>query len=124
MSDTPDYKNGEPEPKHVEGGPSMHDLLVQDLSDLFEKESVGREVQLEILGEVLHRKYYGLHKYGTILQAHNGRKPLKDAVEEVVDLCVYLRQASIEEPENENIKEAYDLAVKTLVIVILTFMSA
>lgn len=31
-------------------------------------------------------------KYGTPLQANNGRNPLIDAYQEALDLCVYLRQ--------------------------------
>ena len=35
----------------------------------------------------------GKAKYGTYLQAHNGRKALVDAYQEALDLCMYLRQA-------------------------------
>lgn len=38
----------------------------------------------------------GRRKYGTPLQAHNGRDPLVDAYQEALDLCVYLRQAIAE----------------------------
>jgi hypothetical protein len=62
---------GEPDPLHNDG-PSMHDLVIQDMEA---------------------RKEFGLKKYGTILQAHNGRNALKDAYEEILDLAVYLRQA-------------------------------
>lgn len=39
------------------------------------------------------RKAFGVAKYGVPLQAHNGRDALKDAYEEALDLCCYLRQA-------------------------------
>jgi hypothetical protein len=42
------------------------------------------------------RNEFGEFKYGTPLQAHNGRDALKDAYEEALDLCVYLRQALYE----------------------------
>lgn len=54
----------------------MHDLVIKDMEA---------------------RKGFGLEKYGTILQAHNGRNPLKDAYEEVLDLAVYLRQRLYED---------------------------
>jgi hypothetical protein len=67
---------GEPPPVHVEGSPSMHDLVIADMEA---------------------RKQFGLKKYGTILQANNGRNALKDAYEEVLDLAVYLRQRLYED---------------------------
>lgn len=53
-------------------GPSMHDLLI---------------------AEVMKRKELGLNRYGTVLQAGNGRDALQDALDEAIDLCVYLMQA-------------------------------
>lgn len=61
---------GEPAPIPNDG-PSMHDLVIDDMRS---------------------RKQFGLAKYGTPLQAQNGRDPLRDAYEEVLDLAVYLRQ--------------------------------
>ena len=37
------------------------------------------------------RKQVGLQRYGTLLQANNGRDFLLDAYEEALDLCMYLR---------------------------------
>lgn len=42
------------------------------------------------------RKEFGMAKYGTPLQAHNGRDALIDAFEEATDLVQYLAQAIIE----------------------------
>lgn len=53
-------------------GPSVHDRVVEDLRA---------------------RKALGLRKYGTVLQAHNGRDALMDAYQETLDLACYLRQA-------------------------------
>lgn len=58
--------------------PSAHDLVIQDM---------------------LQRKQFGLEKYGTLLQPGNGRKTLRDAYEEILDLAAYLRVA-IYEAEN------------------------
>lgn len=59
-------------------GPSMHDRLIV---------------------MILERKQLGLSRYGSLLQAHNGRDALRDALEELVDLGVYLLQA-IEERDH------------------------
>lgn len=49
-----------------------------------------------IVGLVIHdlaeRAVLGRKKYGTDLQAHNGRDPLVDAYQENLDECMYLRQ--------------------------------
>ncbi len=43
--------------------------------------------------DLRYRKELGIRKYGTPLQAHNGRDALQDAYEEALDLCQYLKQA-------------------------------
>lgn len=45
-----------------------------------------------LLEDIARRKKFGIQKYGTPLQAHNGRDSLMDAYEEVLDLAMYLRQ--------------------------------
>lgn len=45
-----------------------------------------------VIKDMLDRDQAGRDRYGTPLQAHNGRKPLIDAYQELLDLCVYLRQ--------------------------------
>jgi len=51
----------------------------------------------ELVIQDMHaRDHVGRQKYGTPLQAHNGRDVLQDAYEEALDLCVYLRQALVE----------------------------
>lgn len=57
-----------PRPNHRD---PIVDLVQQDLTD---------------------RKALGISKYGTPLQAFNGRSALLDAYEEVLDLACYLRQ--------------------------------
>lgn len=46
--------------------------------------------------DMLKRNAFGVAKYGTPLQGFNGRDALKDAYEEALDLCVYLRTALYE----------------------------
>jgi len=46
-----------------------------------------------VIQDMADRDMEGARKYGTQLQAHNGRDALQDAYEEALDLAVYLRQA-------------------------------
>ena len=43
--------------------------------------------------DMLARMTLGIERYGTPLQANNGRDALQDAYEEALDLAIYLRQA-------------------------------
>ena len=52
-----------------------------------------------VIEDMKARKSLGIERYGTALQAHNGRDALMDAYQEALDLCVYLRQA-IEERDS------------------------
>jgi len=49
-----------------------------------------------VIADMKERDQIGRKKYGTPLQAHNGRDPLVDAYQEALDLAVYLRQALCE----------------------------
>lgn len=53
-------------------------------------------VWLLVKRDMLRRNAFGVEKYGVPLQANNGRDALKDAYEEALDLCAYLRQAIYE----------------------------
>ena len=46
------------------------------------------------------RHAFGVAKYGRGLKAHNGRNPLVDALQEALDLVVYLEQARVETASN------------------------
>lgn len=45
-----------------------------------------------VMIDLQERKELGIKRYGTPLQAHNGRNSLVDAYQEALDLCIYLRQ--------------------------------
>ncbi|MGL5309442.1 MAG: hypothetical protein ACRDAL_02445 [Plesiomonas shigelloides] len=45
-----------------------------------------------VLADLTNRALEGKDKYGEPLKANNGRKPLWDAYQEALDLCMYLRQ--------------------------------
>lgn len=46
-----------------------------------------------VIQDMEARDNEGRRKYGTPLQAFNGRDALVDAYQEALDMCVYLRQA-------------------------------
>jgi len=46
-----------------------------------------------VIADLKARRELGIAKYGTTLQAYNGRDALLDAYQEVLDLAQYLRQA-------------------------------
>ncbi len=46
-----------------------------------------------VVEDMQERNKIGTKRYGTPLQAFNGRDPIVDAYQEVLDLAVYLRQA-------------------------------
>lgn len=45
-----------------------------------------------VVADLQERKRQGIAKYGVPLQAHNGRRPMVDAYQEVLDLACYVRQ--------------------------------
>lgn len=53
-------------------------------------------VPAELVADCKARDALGRERYGTPLQAHNGRDALTDAYQEALDLCVYLWQARLE----------------------------
>ena len=52
-----------------------------------------RPIQDMVIEDILERKEHGIRKYGTPVQAGNGRDMLLDAYEETMDLVIYLRGA-------------------------------
>lgn len=51
------------------------------------------DIQSLVIADIVARRELGIERYGTPLQAHNGRDALRDAYEEAIDLAMYLRQA-------------------------------
>lgn len=67
-------------------------------------------IQDQVIADLEERKKLGLRKYGTLLQPNNGRDALRDAYEEVLDLCCYLAQVLT---ERSSLSE--DIAIAELV---------
>jgi hypothetical protein len=51
------------------------------------------DIQSMVVADIIQRRQVGIERYGTALQAHNGRDMLRDAYEEALDLAIYLRGA-------------------------------
>jgi len=79
--------------------PAVWELVMADVTDSIRglDTSDGRHrLATQVLTDMAERHAVGTKRYGTPLQAFNGRNVLQDAYEEALDLCVYLRQALAE----------------------------
>ena len=56
-----------------------------------------------VIADLKARRELGIAKYGTTLQAFNGRDALIDAYQEALDLVQYLRQAISERDASQTI---------------------
>lgn len=89
----------QPAPR-TNSSPAIQDLVITDLRNM--SVSLDREPHIDddaygrVIADIEARKEIGLQRYGTLLQAHNGRDALLDAYQEVLDLCQYLRQVKEE----------------------------
>jgi hypothetical protein len=54
------------------------------------------DIQSMVVADIIQRRQVGIERYGTALQAHNGRDMLRDAYEEALDLSIYLRGCLVE----------------------------
>ena len=57
------------------------------------------DIQSMVIADLAVRRQVGIDRYGTPLQARNGRDALRDLYEELLDACCYVRQA-IEERDH------------------------
>lgn len=53
-------------------------------------------VQDALIADIRARRDIGIERYGSALMTHNGRDAVQDALEEAVDLAVYLKQVALE----------------------------
>lgn len=57
------------------------------------------DIQSAVIADLHARRELGRMRYGTALQAGNGRDAMRDAYEEALDLAVYLKQLMVERDE-------------------------
>lgn len=86
-----------PEPDPIPNNSrAIWDLVIQDLKEVALLSSATLKLMIK---DSIDRDNLGKERYGTRLQANNGRDFLKDAVQEAMDLVVYLRQGMAEHKE-------------------------
>jgi hypothetical protein len=56
----------------------------------------GPSMHMLVIGDIAAREALGVSRYGTPLQAFNGRDALRDILEELLDASVYVKQAMVE----------------------------
>lgn len=78
---------------------AIQDLVLEDLGYCV---NFAPDVRDGMAADIQARKQVGLERYGTLLQAFNGRDALLDAYQEALDLCVYLRQVLEEQVRGEH----------------------
>lgn len=49
------------------------------------------DIQSMVIDDITARRQVGIERYGTALQAHNGRDMLRDLYEELIDAAIYIR---------------------------------
>lgn len=54
------------------------------------------DIQSLVIADIEARRQVGIERYGTALQAHNGRDALRDLYEELIDAAMYARQLMVE----------------------------
>ena len=62
-----------------------------------------------VIEDMRQRDHVGRQRYGTPLQAGNGRDALVDAYQEALDLVVYLKQAIVERDAARPVREVAKL---------------
>jgi len=86
-----------PEPLPTPGVKVVYRELVSNLEKSLHKDPV-----LDIVREyIMARVRFGQEKYGCYLETNNGRDAINDALQESIDLCMYLYQKILEEGSNE-----------------------
>lgn len=81
-----DKHDDQPAPTRNGTQVSAHDQLVDDLA----RRGIPDRQLPDLVAWINQRKKVGLESYGTPLTAFNGRDGSRDALEESIDLCVYL----------------------------------
>lgn len=73
-----------------------------------------------VIEDMKERKELGIRRYGTALQAFNGREALQDLYEELQDACIYIKQV-LEEKDKEGFKKQLTVLLKEKDVVDLSY---
>jgi hypothetical protein len=88
----------------------MHDLVAADLESRWTA-----RLSAGVIADLQARKQLGLERYGSLLQANNGRDALFDLSDELLDAAVYARQAQEERGDSQDTGFVYDLLLTLLI---------
>ena|SRR4028119_1917956 len=83
--------------------PSIQSLILDEMTRLGKNSGFWKLIRTDIR----EREKIGVERYGTALQAHNGRDAIRDAYEEALDGLFYVRQALQEDSTNSPLRHAY-----------------
>lgn len=111
-SGSPRQRLGDQPPPVPNDGPSMHDLVCDDLASW---PAAPGDIEAVRAG-LQERKRLGLERYSSLLQAHNNRDAWRDLTEELEDAAVYAKQVIVEHAGNvpADLEMAYDAILSTL----------
>ena len=103
----------QPEPKINTEDP-LWPQVIDDVTNI----AFPKDLAQEIAKDMQERHEVGVKRYGTALQPYNGRNPVVDAYQEVLDSIVYLKQALIEErgmlgDDQDGIEYLYKQSIQT-----------
>jgi hypothetical protein len=104
------FRPGDQPPPVPNDNPSIHDLLIDDLSRVLAPEAEKGAARALVLA----RKELGLERYQTILQAGNHRSWQRDATDELADFCAYIKQGTEEGAAGLELEQVYWAALHML----------
>jgi len=82
-----------PEPPPTPGGKIIYKELLQLLQQALAKDPFEKIMH----DHIMDRVKFGFEKYGVYLESNNGRDASIDAIQECIDLCMYVGQMVAEE---------------------------
>lgn len=94
MGDTPDATRTALPIPAAAGAISAHDRVIGDICEWFSQ----ADDTAWLIEDLRERKEYGLAKYGTVLHKGDGRPPLRDIYDEVLDKLAYMVNAIAKDP--------------------------
>lgn len=101
----------QPLPIHHIGVEDIQTKVMRDIVDRFGKYEY---IYMGLVEDITKRRAVGIERYGSALQPHNGRDALRDAYEEALDLCMYLKQ--LIEEGNHFFEEVYTQVLNVLFV--------
>lgn len=62
------------------------------------------DIQSLVMADIRERREVGISRYGTALQPFNGRDPLQDLYEELIDAAMYTKQLMVERDRRNQVR--------------------